>query len=53
MLMKNNTEKLKKYLSNKINIAIEKESREWPPLCIGFTAQPIRPETESKEKENS
>lgn len=31
----------------------EKEPREWPPKCLILTYQPMRPETNPKEDNNS
>ena len=36
-------------VSKMFNRLIEKEVSEWPPICLGITYQPERPETTAKD----
>ena len=40
--MKNQSEK-RKAIKVMVQTMVEKETREWPPTCIGFIYQPQRP----------
>lgn len=46
-------EKIQSVASTLANSMVDKETREWPPACLFFTYQPMRPETEQKEDNNS
>lgn len=34
-----------------VSTLADQEAREWPPVCIGFVHQPIRPRNTSCQKE--
>lgn len=41
--MENVQAKAKKVLSSLVNAMIDHDNEEWPPECIMFTYQPVRP----------
>lgn len=42
--MKNEKMNGKKLLKAAVNAMLDKDTREWPPVCLGFIYQPVRPE---------
>ena len=50
-------EKLKKGISDmirsKVQTAVEKDPREWPPTCSTYTFQPERPFSDEEETEEN
>lgn len=46
--MKKTNEQKKRIIGQLMTKVAENEAREWPPICIGFVYQPIRPANNSK-----
>lgn len=50
--MKKNKEKSEKIVKKVISAMVDKETREWPPTCLAFIYQPVRPHSISSKKRN-
>ena len=50
--MKKANERKKRVISRLMTKVAENEAREWPPVCIGFVYQPVRPQRQMTEKDD-
>ena len=51
--MMKSQETIKYAVSTLVSNLVAKDPREWPPQCLALTYQPMRPETNPKEDNDS